>query len=130
MTHIQWLTYFGGTRVFYKNEPIDYNSAQTEKKWALIAIAGFSVTTVMGYLFTFLYFVIANNWVKTGLCFFSIIFLICDSIYFVLGSILNFGDIVGFREVIKIPKWLSVILCVGILLLHCTIIYICFYKTA
>ena len=130
VTRIQWLTYHGGTRVFFENEPTDYKSAQTDKKWAFIAISGFVATIILGYLFVFLYFVIENSWIKVGLCFFSIIFLAVDSIYFALGSVFSFGDIVGFREICKIPKWLSVVLCVGILFMNCTVIYICFYRTA
>lgn len=129
VTHIQWLTYHGGTRVFYENEPINYKLAQTDKKWAIIAMSGFTVTIILGYLFAFMYLVVDNSWIKVGLCFFSIVFLAVDSIYFTLGSIFNFGDIVGFRDVCKVPKWLSVILCMGILLLNCIVIRACFYRT-
>ena len=127
VSHIQWLTYHGGTRVFFMNEP-DFSSQHIDKKWAVIAGAGFTVTTIFGYLFLCLYFRVESPWIKTWLCFFTIIFLIVDSLYFVLGSILNFGDIIGIRETVKIPKWLSVVLCSAVFLLHCTIIYFCFYR--
>jgi hypothetical protein len=127
VTHIQWLTYYGGTRVFYENEP-DFTQSHISKKWAAISGAGFIATTIPGYLFTILYFVVANAWVKTGLCFFSIIFLVADSGYFLIGSIFNFGDVVGIRETLKLSKWISVAICAGVFLLHCAVIYGCFYR--
>jgi len=126
VTHIQWLTYHGGTRVFYENEP-DLSSQFINKKWAVISGAGYITTSLLSYLFVFLYFSVSNDWVKTGLCFFAIIFLIIDSLYFVLGSIFNFGDIIGVRRTIKMSRWLSILLSVIVFLLHCAIVYFCFY---
>jgi hypothetical protein len=127
VTHIQWLTYHGGTRVFYENEP-DLSSPCIPKKWAFISGAGFAATALSSYLFLLLYFLISNAWIKTGLCFFSIMFLIIDSLYFLLGSIFNFGDITGVRKTLGIPKWLSVVLCASVFSLHCAIAYLCFYR--
>ena len=127
VSHIQWLTYHGGTRVFYENEP-DLSSKCINKKWTIISGAGFVSTAVLGYLFSCLYLLVGNAWIKTGLCFFTIIFLVVDSLYFVLGSIFDFGDIIGVRKTINMAKWLSVLLCSALFLLHCTISYFCFYR--
>jgi hypothetical protein len=128
VSHIQWLTYHGGTRVFYENEP-DLSSRNIPKKWAVISGAGFITTTLLSYLFLLLYFIIENVWIKTGLCFFTIMFLIVDSLYFMLGSIFNFGDIIGVRKTLNISKLVSVVICTTIFLLHCAIAYFCFYQS-
>lgn len=126
VTHIQWFTYHGGSRVFYENEP-DLNTENINKKWIFIAGAGFLVTTLLGYLFTMLYFIVSNNWLKIILCLFAFIFIISDSLYFLIGSILNFGDVIGIRKTLKMPKWLSIILCAGIFTVHCIAIKIWFW---
>jgi hypothetical protein len=36
VTRIQWLSYHGGTRVFYENEP-DFMSENINRKWVFIA---------------------------------------------------------------------------------------------
>ena len=128
VSRIQWLTYHGGTRVFYENEP-DLSSQNIQKKWAVISGAGFITTALLSYLFLLLYFLIENAWIKTGLCFFAIMFLMVDSLYFALGSIFNFGDIIGVRKTLGISKRISVVLCVTVFLLHCAIAYLCFYQS-
>lgn len=136
VTRIQWLTYQGGTRVFYENEP-DFISDDTSntsdsisKKWAVIAGAGFLTTTILGYLFTAAYFLVSNDILKIGLCFFSIIFLLADSLYFVMGSIGNFGDIVGIRKIMKLPKKPTILICVLLFLFHLAIVLRSFYFPA
>ncbi len=123
---VQWLTYHGGTRVFYENEP-DPGSEETNKKWMLIAGSGFITTTILGYLFTVLYFVVANGLLKAILCYFSVIFLVVDSLYFFIGSIGNFGDVTGVRKMARISRRLSILLCIAILAIHLAIIIRCFY---
>jgi len=123
---IQWLTYQGGTRVFYENEP-DLTSDNISKKWAAIAGAGFLTTTILGYLFTAAYFLVSNNTLKISLCFFSIIFLLVDSLYFIIGSIGHFGDIVGIQKIMKIPQRLTILICTVIFLFHLAIVLRSFY---
>lgn len=110
---IQWLTYHGGTRVFLEHEP-DYN-APVEKKWALISASGYLATNLLGYLLTLLYSLSKSIPLKRCLCFPAIAFLSLDCIYFVLGSVGNFGDIVGIRKTLRIPPLLSVLLSVCVL---------------
>ncbi len=123
---IQWLTYHGGTRVFYENEP-DLSSENISRKWALIAGAGFITTTILGYIYTAAYFVVPNHLIKAILCFFSIVFLAVDSMYFLIGSIGNFGDIVGVQKIMKIPKEFATLLCAAVFVFHLAIIIRCFY---
>lgn len=136
VTRIQWLTYHGGTRVFYENEPdfisddINNTSDSISKKWAVIASAGFLTTTTLGYFFTAAYFLVPNNTLKIGLCFFSIIFLFVDSLYFLIGSIGDFGDVVGIRKIMKLPKKLTILICTVIFLFHLEIILRSFYFPA
>ncbi|MDK2813446.1 MAG: hypothetical protein PWQ08_701 [Clostridiales bacterium] len=129
VTRIQWLTYHGGTRVFYEDEP-DLTSDNISKKWAFIAGAGFLTTTTLGYFFTAAYFLVPNNTLKIGLCFFSIIFLFVDSLYFLIGSIGDFGDVVGIRKIMKLPKKLTILICTVIFLFHLAIILRIFYFPA
>ena len=112
--------------MFYENEP-DFTTKSVEKKWALISGAGFIVSSILGYFFTGLFFV-TENYIKTSLCFFAIIFLVVDSLYFFLGSVFNFGDIVGVRESLIIPKWVSIIICAVMFIFHCSIITMSFYR--
>ena len=122
---IQWLTYHGGTRVFYENEP----SFETiiSKKWALIAGAGYIVTNCLAYIFVYLYIILPFGLIKAFVCILSIVFLLCDSLYFVLGSIMNFGDIVGIQKTLKLPRWLCIFLCFMIFTLNITLVKVIFY---
>ena len=130
---IQWLTYQGGTRVFYENEPdfisddISNTSGSISKKWAVIAGAGFLTTTTLGYLFTAAYFLVPNSTLKIGLCFFSIVFLLVDSLYFMIGSIGHFGDIVGIQKIMKLPKSQTILICTLLFLFHLAIVLRSFY---
>jgi hypothetical protein len=123
---IQWLNYQGGTRVFYKNEP-DLSFQNVDKKWIFIAGAGFFTTTILGYFFAVLYFVVSIGLLKAILCLFSIIFLLTDCLYFLIGSIGNFGDITGIRKIMKMSKTLSTIVCAAVFILHVIVINLCFY---
>ena len=127
VSRIQWFTYHGGTRVFYENEP-DLSSEHIHKKWAVISGAGFVSTAIFSYMFLLLYFLVESAWIKTGLCFFAIMFLVVDSLYFALGSIFDFGDIIGVRKTVHMAKWVSIVICTTIFSLHCAIAYFCFYQ--
>ena len=105
---IHWFTYskFFGTRVFYENEP-DLRKGDVERKWGLIAISGFIVTTIMGYLAFALYCYgsgIFNSGVLLLLFMIATIFMLMDTFYFMLGSFLEFGDSFGFGKAFKLSK--------------------------
>jgi hypothetical protein len=53
--------------------------------------------------------------------------LVVDSLYFLVGSIGDFGDIVGVRETMKIPKKPTTLLCAAIFAFNLAIILRCFY---
>lgn len=122
---IQWLTYHGGTRVFFENEPV-FNKS-TSKKWAAIAAAGYVTTNVIGYCLIFVYHFAQNIFLKRFCCVAAIIFLIIDSLYFVLGSVGDFGDIIGIRKTLHIPKWVSILLSASVMALNIFIIKVVFY---
>lgn len=125
VTHIQWLTYHGGTRVFYENEP-NFEST-VSKKWAMIAGAGYIVTNCLAYIFVCFYLFIPLGLLKAFLCILSIVFLLCDSLYFVLGSMLNFGDIVGIKKALNLPRWFCILLCYIILIFNIILVKMVFY---
>lgn len=104
---VQWLTYHGGSRVFYENEPQDYNK-DTHKKWAVVAAAGYAATILLGYLMILLYFIVPNNYVKLFSYVGAMMSFVSDGGYFILGSLGNFGDIVGIRNILGIPKPIAV----------------------
>lgn len=124
---VQWFTYRGGTRVFYENEPDDYNK-NTAKKWAVIASGGYVATNILGYFLIFLYYIIPNNYLKLVCYISSMMFLITDCLYFTLGSIGNFGDIIGIRDILNIPKSISVIFSIIVFSINIVLIKVVFYR--
>lgn len=122
---IQWLTYYGGTRVYLENEP-DFDKP-VDKKWAAVAAAGYVTTNVIGYCLIFVYYLAKNIFLKRCCCIAAIMFLIIDSLYFVWGSIGNFGDIIGIRKTLHMPKWVSVLLSVLVMAINIFIIKVVFY---
>lgn len=125
VTRIQWLTYQGGTRVFYQNEP-DFNM-KIPKKWAWISSAGYLTTNLCGYLLVLIYFLLPNGMVKAFVCILSIVFLLADSSYFVLGSVFNFGDVIGIKKTLNISKTLTIAISSLVLAFNCFIIWKAFY---
>lgn len=123
---VQWFTYHGGTRVFYENEP-DYNK-NTAKKWAVIAFGGYIATNIAGYFFIFLYKIIPNNFLKLVCYILAMMFLVTDSLYFTVGSIGSFGDIIGIRDILDVPKPISVLVSVIGFAVNILIIKLVFYK--
>ena len=123
---VQWFTYHGGTRVFYENEP-DYNKS-TDKKWAVIASGGYIATNILGYFLVFLYTILTNNFLKLFCYIGAMMFLVTDSLYFTLGSIGNFGDIIGVRDVLNMPKSISVLVSVIGFAVNVLIIKLVFYR--
>lgn len=78
-----------------------------KRKWGLVAIAGFIVTTIMGYLAFSLYCYgpgIFNSGVLVLLFMIAVIFLLMNRFYFMLGSFLEFGDSFGFGKAFKLSK--------------------------
>lgn len=123
---VQWLTYHGGTRVFYENEP-DYNK-YTAKKWAIIASGGYAATNILGYFLIFLYNILPSNFLKLVCYIAAMMFLVTDCLYFTLGSIGNFGDIIGIRDILNIPKSISVLLSIIGFSINILIIKVVFYR--
>lgn len=123
---VQWFTYHGGTRVFYENEP-DYNK-NTAKKWAVIAFGGYIATNIAGYFFIFLYEIIPNNFLKLVCYIAAMMFLVTDSLYFTVGSIGCFGDIIGIRDILNVPKPISVLVSGIGFAVNILIIKLVFYK--
>lgn len=123
---VQWFTYHGGTRVFYENEP-DYNK-NTAKKWAVIAFGGYIATNIAGYFFIFLYKIIPNNFLKLVCYILAMMFLVTDSLYFTVGSIGSFGDIIGIRDILNVSKPISVLVSVIGFAVNILIIKLVFYK--
>jgi hypothetical protein len=128
---IQWLTYHGGTRIFYADEPDLNNDKNIPKKWALISGAGFVVTNIFGYFGAIVLWNINNNAIyrlmNLVLTFFVLVFLMVDCIYFLLGSIFNFGDIIGVRAVLKISRRTAIIANIIFITLHFIIIKFLIY---
>lgn len=125
VVRIQWLTYQGGTRVFFENEP-DF-TCNPAKKWGIIAASGYFVTNTIGYILTAVYYFSNSILVKRVTCIPAIMFLTIDCIYFVLGSFGNFGDITGIRKTFHIPRWLTNILTVLMLAFNLWIVISIFY---
>lgn len=123
---VHWFTYskWFGSRVYYENEP-DPNLPRFERHWGWIAAAGTLVTMTIGLIVTGL-FQLAQSSGNMGatliLCLVAIPFLLFDSLYLLLGSILGFGDIVGIRKAFQIPGWAAAAGCV---LLFATNVTIC-----
>lgn len=129
---IQWFSYSKllGTRVFFDEEPkICENNI--EKKWGWISLAGFIGTTILGYIFTvigLLYMKYMTNLLIAIVCVFSLIFLTFDPLYFVFGSIFNFGDVVGFKSAFRVKKSISVLFSMLVLLLNILLIRLVWYS--
>ena len=122
---VQWLTYHGGTRVFYENEP-DYTKP-IAKKWAVIAAGGYIATNVIGYCLILPSHMMPIYYLRYFCYIASMMFLFIDSFYFVIGSIGDFGDIIGVRETLGMPKWISVVISICVMLSNIAIIKIAFY---
>ncbi len=131
---IQWFTYSKlvfGTRVFFEKEP-NFDEDNIEKKWGWIAAAGYISTTGIGYIVTiiyFLYFKYMSSWVILVSCLLSMVFLTFDPLYFTLGSIFDFGDIIGFRKAFKIEKSVSILFSLLVLTLNILLIRLVWYSS-
>lgn len=122
---IHWFTYRGGTRVFYENEP-DFK-LQVKRKWAGIAGAGYITTNCLAYILVGVYMILQGGWLKVFVCVLSMIFLFLDSLYFTLGSIFGFGDIIGVRKAFSLSKSSTIFFSSLVLLINILIIGRVFY---
>lgn len=106
---VKWLTYpkfLLGTRVFYDNEP-KLNEKNIDRKWGWISMAGLTSTISIGYIITISYLLFSeymSHRIIVIVCLLSLIFLISDPLYFVLGSLFDFGDVIGVRRAFGIKK--------------------------
>ncbi|MBP3918531.1 MAG: M50 family metallopeptidase [Clostridia bacterium] len=123
---VEWLKYHGGTRVFYENEP-EYNQ-DTAKKWVVIASGGYIATNTTGYFLVFLYNILPYDILKLVCYIAAMMFLITDSLYFTLGSIGNFGDIAGIRDMLHMPKSVSMLLSILFFAVNILILKAAFYR--
>ena len=53
--------------------------------------------------------------------------MVTDSLYFTLGSIGNFGDVIGVRGVLNMPKSISVLISTIAFAINILIIKVVFY---
>lgn len=128
---VDWFTAskLGGSKVYYKDEP-DINDDIVEKKWGIVALGGFFTTLVIGYIIMFMYYILENinSPVFTVIiCAGSMIFLMSDLIYFILGCILNFGDIIGVMKTFKVKKTIVLFILVFLLFINISIIKFMWY---
>lgn len=103
VTRIQWLTYNGGTKVFFLNEP-DFDTAPIPKRWAFISAAGFIGTNILAYIFTVVFLLVPSGYVKLFFLIAAGIFLVTDSTHFLLAVIFDFGDAYGLKRTLKCSK--------------------------
>lgn len=130
---IEWFTYSKlllGTRVTFENEP-ELNEKSIEKRWGWVSIAGFVSTTLIGYILIIIYYLSCkhiSNWLILIICFFSMIFLTFDPLYFVLGSMFDFGDVMGLRKAFSIKKSVSILFFIIILSFNILLIKLIWYS--
>lgn len=131
---VQWLTYprlFMGTRVFYGNEP-KLDEENIEKKWGWVSLAGIISTISIGYILILFYLLFSKymtRWPTIVICLFSMIFLISDPLYFVLGSLFGFGDIKGAEKAFNIQRSISILCSITIFLLNFLLIKFIWYSS-
>lgn len=127
----QWFTasILGGSKVYYENEP-EIDKDVIEKKWGVTALGGFLTTLSVGYILTFIYYIFRNlnsPIYVIIICAGSMVFLISDLVYFILGCIFHFGDIVGVMKVFKIGRLTALFVLVVMLIINISIIKFLWY---
>lgn len=128
---IQWFTAskLGGSKVCYENEP-EIDEDVIEKKWGIAALGGFLATLSVGYILTVIYYIFRNlnsPIYVIIICAGSMVFLISDLVYFILGCIFRFGDIVGVMKVFKIGRLTALFVLVVMLITNISIIKFLWY---
>jgi hypothetical protein len=127
VVRVHWFTYAGGTRVFYQGEP-SVDQDQIDTKWGRIALGGLIGTTLTGYLLISIFLCglyYQSAWSLVILFFGSVIFLMTDPFYFLIGALFEFGDVVGVMKAFRLRK--SVVIVISLLLLmlaHLTIMQV------
>ena len=93
--NIKWFSYHGGTKVTFKDEDeiINKSDGHIPKEWVVMNLAGIVGTTIMAYLFVFIYLILPIGYIKLLFWILSAMFLIADSGYSVLCSFGNGGDL-------------------------------------
>mgnify|MGYP006383503253 CR=1 FL=1 len=120
---IQWLTYHGGTKVFFENEPDFGKSEEFSKSWVYMSSAGIIGTTVLAYFFVVIYCFIPLGYFKLFMWVLSIFFLVTDSGYALLGSIGNFGDTYLIKKYYKLGRTQMTLLSLPLFILNICILY-------
>ena len=92
---VKWFTYHGGTKVTFKDEDIILSNRDDKipKQWIIMNLAGIVGTTVLAYIFVLVYWVLPMGYLKLLFWVLSAMFLITDSLYSVISSFGNGGDL-------------------------------------
>ncbi|MDE5859365.1 MAG: hypothetical protein K2H23_03115, partial [Oscillospiraceae bacterium] len=72
--------------------------------------------------------ILTNNFLKLVCYIAAMMFLVTDSLYFTVGSIGNFGDVIGIRDILNMPKSVSVLVSVIGFAVNVLIIRAVFYQ--
>ena len=122
---IQWFTYHGGTKVFFENEP-DFTTEtfNISKEWVYMSAAGIVGTNVLAYIYLLLFYILPFGYLKLFIWVLTIIFLLTDSGYAVVGSMGNFGDTYLIRKYFKFSRAKMTIISMIPFLVNCVLVYL------
>lgn len=122
---IQWFTYHGGTKIYVKNEEKIINSEMLiTKQWILMNIAGISTTTVLGYIFVVVFYLLPMNLFKLFVWELAIVFLLTDSSYLLLCAFNSVGDLYLVNRYLANKKYITKIIAVFIFGINCGLTYL------
>lgn len=123
LKRIQWFTYYGGTRVFFENEPeISDEATDVPKEWFLTSAAGIVGTTLLGYISVFIFAVIPTNLFRLFMWVLSIMLLLTDSSYALAGSAGNFGDMCCIGKYLKWSRKKKIAVSLVLFIVNCIIV--------
>lgn len=121
---IHWVTYHGGTKIYFEGEEqIVKSDRDIPKEWIYTNLAGIIGTTIFAYLFCIIYFLIDIGYFKLFMWELTSVFLLTDSSYALVCSFGNCGDFYLVNKNLKrkmIIRYLSVLLFV----LNCFMSYV------
>ncbi len=93
INRIQWLTYHGGTKVYFEGEEqVVELDRDIPKEWIYMNLAGIIGTTLFAYLFFVIYFSLNIGYLKLFMWELACVFLLTDSSYALVCSFGNCGD--------------------------------------
>lgn len=99
LVKIQWFTYHGGTKVYFKGEDeVVQRDNNIPKEWVYMNLAGILGTTILAYFFGVIYFILDMGYMKLFMWVLATIFLLTDSSY---ALVCSFGDCGDFYLVNK-----------------------------